>query len=181
MIDQRAVDASRVYATGYSMGGMKSWTLGFERPDRFAAIAPTEGIPGMGKVSLPDPDRSIPTFWVAGEKEFYNLFPMNSEAAIAIIQQLANANGFAYNGIYDESLGKYYGMKTDKTYTYCPRPAHSDDEAVMTIHEMKSKDGMSIPFSHPCPRWVTAPILSPHSACGRSSGSSVGTATVLLP
>ena len=95
----------------------------------------------MGKVSLPDPDRSIPTFWVAGEKEFYNLFPMNSEAAIAIIQQLANANGFAYNGIYDESLGKYYGMKTDKTYTYCPRPAHSDDEAVMTIHEMKSRDG----------------------------------------
>ena len=141
MIDQRAVDASRVYATGYSIGGMKSWTLGFERPDRFAAIAPTEGIPGMGKVSLPDPDRSIPTFWVAGEKEFYNLFPMNSEAAIAIIQQLANANGFAYNGIYDESLGKYYGMKTDKTYTYCPRPAHSDNEAVMTIHEMKSKDG----------------------------------------
>ena len=25
--------------------------------------------------------------------------------------------------------------------TYCPRPAHSDDEAVMTIHEMKSRDG----------------------------------------
>ena len=38
-------------------------------------------------------------------------------------------------------MGKYYGMKTDKTYTYCPRPAHSDDEAVMTIHEMKSRDG----------------------------------------
>lgn len=143
MIDQRAVDASRVYATGYSMGGVKSWTLGFERPDRFAAIAPTEAIPGGVKNPdlLPDPDRTIPTFFVGGEKEFHNVFPVNNEKAITTIQQLAKANGFEYNGVYDESLGKYYGMETDKTYTYCPRPARSDDEAVMTIHELKSADG----------------------------------------
>ena len=32
------VDPLRVYATGYSMGGMMAYRLGCERPDRFAAV-----------------------------------------------------------------------------------------------------------------------------------------------
>ncbi len=35
-----AVDLSRVYLTGHSMGGFGTWYLAYQYPDRFAAIAP---------------------------------------------------------------------------------------------------------------------------------------------
>jgi len=40
---QQRVDKSRIYLTGLSMGGSGTWTLAFEHPDRFAAIAPICG------------------------------------------------------------------------------------------------------------------------------------------
>ena len=40
-----ALDASRVYATGYSMGGGASYTVGYYEPTLFAAIAPIAGSP----------------------------------------------------------------------------------------------------------------------------------------
>ena len=40
-----ALDASRVYATGYSMGGGASYTVGYYEPSLFAAIAPIAGSP----------------------------------------------------------------------------------------------------------------------------------------
>ena len=47
MLDQiiktHAVDESRVYCTGLSMGGFGTWSLGGINPDRFAAFAPICG------------------------------------------------------------------------------------------------------------------------------------------
>lgn len=40
---QHAVDASRVYLTGLSMGGYGTWKLGLAYPERFAAIVPICG------------------------------------------------------------------------------------------------------------------------------------------
>jgi predicted peptidase len=37
------VDGKRVYATGISMGGFGTWSVGLRHPDRFAAIAPVSG------------------------------------------------------------------------------------------------------------------------------------------
>lgn len=37
------VDSSRVYLTGFSMGGFGTWSLGLRHPHRFAAIAPICG------------------------------------------------------------------------------------------------------------------------------------------
>jgi len=37
------VDPSRVYLTGFSMGGFGTWSLGLKHPHRFAAIAPISG------------------------------------------------------------------------------------------------------------------------------------------
>lgn len=42
-LDEYAVDKSRVYLTGLSMGGFGSWTLGSTYPSYFAAIAPICG------------------------------------------------------------------------------------------------------------------------------------------
>ncbi len=38
-----AVDTTRVYLTGLSMGGFGTWSLGLRHPERFAAIAPICG------------------------------------------------------------------------------------------------------------------------------------------
>lgn len=38
-----AVDASRVYLTGHSMGGNGAWFLAYTHPERFAAVAPMSG------------------------------------------------------------------------------------------------------------------------------------------
>lgn len=38
------VDESRIYLTGFSMGGRGTWDLGLKYPDRFAAIAPVAGL-----------------------------------------------------------------------------------------------------------------------------------------
>jgi predicted peptidase len=43
VVKRYAVDANRVYVTGYSMGGYGTWELGVAAPDRLAAIAPLCG------------------------------------------------------------------------------------------------------------------------------------------
>jgi predicted peptidase len=43
LLGQYAVDTSRVYLTGLSMGGYGTWALGIEHPEMFAAIAPICG------------------------------------------------------------------------------------------------------------------------------------------
>lgn len=43
VMKQHAVDASRVYLTGLSMGGYGTWALALAQPEKFAAIAPICG------------------------------------------------------------------------------------------------------------------------------------------
>ncbi len=43
VISKYSVDTSRVYLTGYSMGGSGVWNLASKYPERFAAIAPMSG------------------------------------------------------------------------------------------------------------------------------------------
>ncbi len=68
------VDADRVYAFGYSLGGYTTWTLAMTLPDRFAAglaVASTFPVPvaddGIWRLFLPDL-REVPLWnvWAAG-------------------------------------------------------------------------------------------------------------------
>jgi predicted peptidase len=43
VIGEQAVDTSRVWVTGLSMGGYGTWSLGTKHPERFAAIVPICG------------------------------------------------------------------------------------------------------------------------------------------
>jgi len=52
-----AVDTSRVYLTGLSMGGYGTWSLGLTHPERFAAIVPICGGGQMISVLLSSRDR----------------------------------------------------------------------------------------------------------------------------
>jgi predicted peptidase len=43
VMKQHAVDRSRVYLTGLSMGGYGTWSLGVQHPEKFAALVPVCG------------------------------------------------------------------------------------------------------------------------------------------
>jgi predicted peptidase len=43
IIETYPIDTNRIYLTGFSMGGLGSWSWGMANPERFAAIAPTGG------------------------------------------------------------------------------------------------------------------------------------------
>jgi len=61
-----AVDPSRVYLTGLSMGGFGTWALACRHPERFAAIAP---ICGGGDWFLADRLKNVPAWVFHGAKD----------------------------------------------------------------------------------------------------------------
>jgi predicted peptidase len=66
-LEQRyAVDRSRVYATGMSMGGYATWKLGMMYPGRFAALAPVCGGGDTAKVGAL---KSVPVWAFHGKKD----------------------------------------------------------------------------------------------------------------
>jgi len=73
------VDDNRIYATGFSNGGMFTYLLWAERPGIFAAYAPVAGRLG----STVRPTQSRPLFHVAGERDRVVKFS-DQEVAIAI-------------------------------------------------------------------------------------------------
>ena len=57
------IDLNRVYATGFSTGGMFTHRLGCALPDRFAAIAPMHGFPPIGFNCTPGTPLAIMDVW----------------------------------------------------------------------------------------------------------------------
>src|SRR5436309_3379620 len=53
-----AVDRTRIYLTGFSMGGYGTWKLGLAYPEKFAAIAPVCGGGDMITVLLSSGDKT---------------------------------------------------------------------------------------------------------------------------
>lgn len=67
------IDSERIYATGFSMGGCKSWDMYQEYPKVFAAVAPMDATFDVGLNSYGQPvgtynqDTILPVFYVGGE------------------------------------------------------------------------------------------------------------------
>jgi predicted peptidase len=60
-INEEAVDKSRVYVTGLSMGGMGTFEIVYRNPDLFAAALP---ICGGGDLTLYDKRVNRTAFWI---------------------------------------------------------------------------------------------------------------------
>ncbi|HVR29124.1 MAG TPA: prolyl oligopeptidase family serine peptidase, partial [Thermoanaerobaculia bacterium] len=60
------VDPDRVYLMGHSMGGMGTVLVGFDHPERFAALAP---IAGFGAASQLAKDPAMPIFLGQGDRD----------------------------------------------------------------------------------------------------------------
>jgi polyhydroxybutyrate depolymerase len=66
---RRAIDRSRVYATGFSNGAALAFRLGAELADRLAAIAPVAGLLWLDE---PRPSHPVPLFFVVGAADPLN-------------------------------------------------------------------------------------------------------------
>jgi pimeloyl-ACP methyl ester carboxylesterase len=65
MANRFGIDRNRVYATGWSMGGMMSYYLACHVPDKFAAMGPSSGYPIYGESGCSDA-RNVPIYHIHG-------------------------------------------------------------------------------------------------------------------
>jgi len=91
-----AVDSSRVYLTGLSMGGFGTWTLACRYPDRFAALAP---ICGGGERYLVSRLKNVPVWVFHGAKD--PVVPLQSSSEM--VEALKKAGGNVQFTVYPDA------------------------------------------------------------------------------
>ncbi|MBT2475822.1 hypothetical protein J7E68_14880 [Microbacterium sp. ISL-103] len=71
-----SIDGSRVYATGFSMGSVKTWALSETYPERFAGVAPMSG--SFEPEATAIPETAIPVIYFAGHESPLTEYPHTS-------------------------------------------------------------------------------------------------------
>ncbi len=89
VLTKYSIDSSRIYLMGFSMGGFGTWATAYDRPDRFAAIAPVAA--GGGDASLMPLLKNVPA-WVFNGGDDQVTSP---RAARAAVEELKQAGGTA--------------------------------------------------------------------------------------
>jgi dienelactone hydrolase len=107
------IDPSRIYASGFSMGSVKSFELSEQFPSRFAAIAPMSGsfAPGHPEGGL------VPTIYFAGmsstlpERPHQNGAPNDIDARL---NDVLGRNGVAEDYAFDAAADPVWGIAPDE-------------------------------------------------------------------
>jgi phospholipase/carboxylesterase len=95
LLDEYAIDTSRLFATGLSDGGTFSFALGLSCPKLFAGIAPIAAAGELAALFDLEQSKTLPVFMVHGAKDF--IFPV---AMARRTHTLLTESGF--NVIYKE-------------------------------------------------------------------------------
>lgn len=142
------VDETRVYATGFSMGGCKSWDLFQEYPELFAAVAPMDATFEVGQNVYGQPVENInretvlPVFYVGGEDTplpelpFQEAKCLNRMAYVLEVNQavLQNTQSFDAQDTWENPI---WGINGDVICT-AEDPVKG---SVLTMHLFESKNG----------------------------------------
>ena len=140
-----AVDASRVYATGFSMGSIKSWDLFEQYPTVFAGLAPMDGSEVVGTDSYGTPVVNLnktvvtPVFYVGGQT---SPLPELANQAEKIQDRIAYAfevNGVKQDYSYNADVNLWWGVNGDITYSVTDKVAFKD--STLNINLFQSADG----------------------------------------
>jgi poly(3-hydroxybutyrate) depolymerase len=94
-IERYNIDTTRVYMTGFSMGGMTTAMTGYTNADVFAAIAPMSGMGDFTKeglvVTQSDAEKyDLPTFFLAGTIDDKNTVMDESGTPVSITAMTGN-------------------------------------------------------------------------------------------
>ena len=96
--EEYAIDEEKIYATGFSMGGIKSWDLFQQVPERFACLMPMDAVdyPGMncffGRTEKINEDVMVPLLYVGGVASPLVELPFQHDRGIARMKYLAKVN-----------------------------------------------------------------------------------------
>jgi hypothetical protein len=147
------IDTSRIYVTGFSMGGMNSAVAGYAHTDVFAAMAP---MGATGSNMLPDSHGGaysgrmkdstaydIPACVIVGSIDDSNVRTVDGVPVIAGIEEGALELIFQFNNIYpgkkDYEAAPLWGYKPNNSYVL------KDKNQEWVVNEFY-KEGYSTPF-----------------------------------
>ena len=142
------VDETKIYATGFSMGGCKSWDLFQEYPELFAAVAPMDATFEVGQnvygqaVEKINRDVILPVFYVGGEDTplpelpFQEAKCLNRMAYVLKVNQSVLQNEQEFDK-QDEWENPIWGISSD-VICYADDPAK---KSVLTMHLFESENG----------------------------------------
>ena len=121
------IDPTRIYASGFSMGGIKTWDIIQEYPELVAAAAPMDATVDIGenvyfgKIDKPvNTSVSVPIFYAAGEKTPLAELPYQEQKCINRMAYALKLNGATkeYNVKLEEKdkwQNKLWGVDGDYT------------------------------------------------------------------
>ena len=146
--DRYPVDTERIYSTGFSMGGCKSWDICQEYPKMVAGVAPMSATFEVGfnvfaqNVEPINRDTVVPTFYVGGEITPLPELPFQAQKCIDRVKYVFDIN--QVKAAYDVKLedkdnwkNPIYGIDGDVVYKI-------DDPSrgsVLTINLFESENG----------------------------------------
>ncbi|MCQ2589654.1 MAG: hypothetical protein MJ179_04445 [Treponema sp.] len=151
---QYKIDETRIYASGFSMGGCKTWDLYQEYPDVFAAMAPMDatfdygcnlygkpsiGYHGNGTINM---DIMVPVFYSGGEITPLPELPCQAEKCKDRMEYVMKVNKcttpytVSFND-KDNWADKIWGISGDKI----EKIEDKSRDAVLTMNYFKSEDG----------------------------------------
>ena len=123
--ERYAIDKGKIYATGFSMGGIKTWDMYQEYPESFAALAPMCATVDVGentqfsKALRVNEDVMVPIFYVGGEESPLAELPFQEGKCFERVRHTFKVNGV--RKVYDadkEDQGSWedpiYGVKGDE-------------------------------------------------------------------
>ena len=143
------IDDQRIYATGFSMGGCKSWDLFQEYPHVFAALAPMSATfeVGLNLYGQPAPkpinrDVPVPVFYAGGEITPLPELPFQAQKCVDRIRYVFEVNGvtapmdaeFENKDAWSNPIWGVNGDRSTKIYD----PSR---DSTLTIQYFKSADG----------------------------------------
>lgn len=150
LCEQYNIDGSRIYASGFSMGGCKSWDLYQEYPELFAGLAPMSatfevGLNSYGKEAPVEINREIPVpvFYVGGEISPLPELPCQAQKCLDRVKYVLEVNDcpVSYEVKFEEkdSWGEpVYGISGDVV----EKIADDSRGSVLTLNKFKSADGL---------------------------------------
>jgi len=142
------IDEERIYATGFSMGGCKSWDMYQEYPNVFAAVAPMDATFDVGLNSYGQPvehinrDTILPVFYVGGELTPLPELPFQEEKCRNRMEYVLKVNRAKtpYNVKFEDRAdwkNKIWGIDGD---VIC-KAKDDNRNCILTMHLFESENG----------------------------------------
>lgn len=143
------IDASRIYVSGFSMGGCKSWDMIQEYPEILAAAAPMDATFEVGLNVFGQPvkkdinkDIAVPVFYVGGELTPLPELPFQAQKCIDRIEYVFNINKVPVEYKVkleeaDEWQNKIWGIDGNAIV----KIKDPDRQGILTLQLFESADG----------------------------------------